>query len=275
MIAEAIARYNERHGFGSGFTPKAVLFDMDGVLYNSMPHHAIAWHRSMAEYGIEMSEEEAYMYEGMRGVETIRLMVKAQQGRDITMETAQMMYDRKSAIFSSLGEAKKMEGVEDLMRQIKSCGLKICVVTGSGQHTLIDHLEEEFAGLIHRDLMVTSYDVKRGKPQPDPYLMGLEKCGVKPWEAVVVENAPLGVRAGVAAEIFTVAVNTGPLPDKILADEGADLVFRRMTDFRDAWMKWTSSLTPDPSPEGEGSRSTRHSATSDQSDLSDPSDKIL
>ena len=235
MIAEAIATYNQRHGFGSVFTPKAVLFDMDGVLYNSMPHHAIAWHRSMAEYGIEMSEEEAYMYEGMRGVETIRHMVKAQQGRDITMETAQMMYDRKSAIFSSLGEARKMEGVEDLMRQIKADGLKICVVTGSGQHTLIDHLEEEFAGLLHRSLMVTSYDVKRGKPQPDPYLMGLEKCGVKPWEAVVVENAPLGVRAGVAADIFTVAVNTGPLPDKILADEGANLVFRRMTDFRDAW----------------------------------------
>jgi len=235
MIAEAISRYNERSGFGSVFTPKAVLFDMDGVLYNSMPHHAIAWHRSMAEYGIDMSEEEAYMYEGMRGVETIRLMAKAQWHRDITEEKAQEMYDRKSAIFASLGEARKMEGVEDLMRQIKACGLKICVVTGSGQHTLLDHLEEEFAGLLHRELMVTSYDVTRGKPQPDPYLMGLEKCGVKPWEGVVVENAPLGVRAGVAAGIFTVAVNTGPLPDEKLSGEGANLVFARMTDFRDAW----------------------------------------
>ena len=61
------------------------------------------------------------------------------------------------------------------------------------------------------------------------------KAGVKPWEAIVVENAPLGVRAAQSAKIFTVAVNTGPLPDKMLADEGADLIFDRMTDFRDQW----------------------------------------
>ena len=47
-----------------------------------------------------------------------------------------------------------------------------------------------------------------------------------PWEAIVVENAPLGVRAGVAANVFTVAVNTGPLPQKMLADEGANLILK-------------------------------------------------
>ena len=68
-----------------------------------------------------------------------------------------------------------------------------------------------------------------------PYLKGLEKCSAAPYEAIVVENAPLGVRAAVAAGIFTVAVNTGPLPDSALLDEGADLVFSRMTLFRDHW----------------------------------------
>ena len=84
-------------------------------------------------------------------------------------------------------------------------------------------------------MIVSSFDVKRGKPNPEPYLKGLVKAGVKPWEAIVVENAPLGVRAAQAAKIFTVAVNTGPLPDKMLADEGADLIFDHMTDFRDQW----------------------------------------
>ena len=51
----------------------------------------------------------------------------------------------------------------------------------------------------------------------------------------MVEDAPLGVRAAQAARIFTVAVNTGPLPNKMLADEGADLIFNKMTDFRDKW----------------------------------------
>ena len=65
--------------------------------------------------------------------------------------------------------------------------------------------------------------------------MGLEKAGVQPWEAIVVENAPLGVRAGVAAGIFTIAVNTGPLPESALLDEGANLLFPSMQTFAEAW----------------------------------------
>ena len=208
---------------------------MDGVIYDSMPHHAIAWQESMNRFGIHMTKEEAYQYEGMRGVETIRLLVRQQRGIDISMEESHRLYEVKSAIFASLGKAEKMEGVEDLMRQIKDNGLKICVVTGSGQRTLLDHLEQEFPGLLHQELMVTSFDVTQGKPKPDPYLMGLRKCGVEPWEAIVVENAPLGVRAAVAARIFTVTVNTGPLDNSILLREGANLIYNRMTDFRDQW----------------------------------------
>ena len=59
--------------------------------------------------------------------------------------------------------------------------------------------------------------------------MGLEKAGVKPWEAIVVENAPLGVQAGVAADVFTIAVNTGPLKDEVLLNAGADLLYPSMS----------------------------------------------
>lgn len=90
--------------------------------------------------------------------------------------------------------------------------------------------------------MVTAFDVKYGKPNPEPYLMALRKAGIQPNEAIVVENAPLGVRAGVAAGIFTVAVNTGPLPDKTLLDEGADLLFPSMPAFNEAWETFYSEL---------------------------------
>ena len=76
--------------------------------------------------------------------------------------------------------------------------------------------------------MVTAYDVKYGKPHPEPYLMGLQKAGVAANEAIVIENAPMGVEAGVAAGIFTIAVNTGPLPDQVLLDQGANLLFPNM-----------------------------------------------
>ena len=123
-----------------------------------------------------------------------------------------------------------MEGVEELMRIIQYGGKERVVVTGSGQGSLLKRLEEDFAGLIDSRLVVTAADVSRGKPDPEPYIKGLAKAGIKPCEGIVVENAPLGVRAAVAAGIFTVAVNTGPLPDKALADEGADLIFPDMKE---------------------------------------------
>ena len=86
-----------------------------------------------------------------------------------------------------------------------------------------------------KELIVTSFDVEHGKPSPEPYLRGLEKVEIQPTEGIVVENAPLGVRSAVAAGIFTIAVNTGPLPDKALASEGANLVFKNMPALCDAW----------------------------------------
>ena len=92
MIETQIKQYLSSNGFGT-FSPKAVLFDMDGVLYDSMPNHAVAWQESMKKFGIRFTTADAYATEGARGVDTIRQFVKEQQGRNITLEEAQRMYD--------------------------------------------------------------------------------------------------------------------------------------------------------------------------------------
>jgi|SRR5574344_130579 HAD superfamily hydrolase (TIGR01509 family) len=224
MVEESIKHYIEKHGF-EAFCPKAVLFDMDGVLYNSMPNHAIAWQKSMAKFGIHMTADDAYATEGMRGIDTIRMMVREQQGKDITEAEAQQMYDEKTHVFHSLPETQIMPGMLELMKIIHQSGLGIGVVTGSGQRPLINRLLHDFGEYLDMAHIVTAYDVKYGKPKPDPYLMGLNKAGnLQPWEAIVVENAPLGVRAAQAARIFTIGANTGPLPDSELINEHADIV---------------------------------------------------
>jgi putative beta-phosphoglucomutase len=233
---QEVKSYLENRGFDS-FQPQAVLFDMDGVLYDSMPNHARCWREAMAKFGLKMTAADVYATEGMRGVETIRLMVKAQQGRDISEDEAQMMYDEKARLFGLLPKAPIMDGVLDLMEKIKTADMGIVVVTGSGQRPLIERLQHDFKGFVTADKIVSAYDVTRGKPAPDPYLMGLQKAGnLQPWQGIVVENAPMGVRAGVAAKIFTIAVNSGPLPNATLAGEGANIVFDRMTQLRDTWM---------------------------------------
>ena len=235
MYQLAIKKYLEDHGF-EAFRPEAVLFDMDGVLYDSMPNHAIAWQESMAKCGLQMTADDAYATEGARGVDTIREMVKRQQGRIIDEAEAQRMYDVKTQIFHSLPEAPIMPGIISLMNQIHDDGLKIGVVTGSGQRPLIQRILKDFGAFVDESCITTAYDVTHGKPAPDPYLLGLQKAGaLMPYEAVVVENAPLGIRSGHAAKILTVAVNTGPLPDEELLVAGANLIFPTMQAFSDHW----------------------------------------
>ena len=242
MYQISINKYLEEHGF-EALRPKAVLFDMDGVLYDSMPNHAIAWQESMAKFGIYMTANDAYTTEGARGVDTIRMMVFQQQRREIDEAEAQRMYDEKSRIFHCLPEAPLMPGILDLMRQIQAMGIQCGIVTGSGQLPLIQRLKKDFGSFVDEAHITTAYDVHHGKPAPDPYLMGLQKAGnLQPYEAIVIENAPLGVRAGHAARIFTIAVNTGPLPNEELLGAGADLIFSNMKELSRQWQK----LIPDP-----------------------------
>ena len=226
-VAAAVAAYKKRTGF-STFCPRAVLFDMDGVLFNSMPNHARSWAQVCTEFGLDMTPEEAYLHEGRTGSATINILAQRHWKRDATPEEVEKIYQEKCRLFNACPEAPKMPGAEDVLRRVKSLGLTIVVVTGSGQKSLLERLETGYPGFFHPELVVSSKDVKHGKPFPEPYLMGLEKAGVKPWEALVVENAPLGVQAGVAAQVFTIAVNTGPLKNQVLLDAGADLLYPSM-----------------------------------------------
>lgn len=213
-----------------------VLFDMDGVLYNSMPNHAIAWVQAMASFGISFAEADSYATEGARGVDTVRRFVKEQTGKDISEEEAMEMYQEKARIFATLPTPPMMPGTLDLMRKIKAQGLTIGVVTGSAQRPLIARILEDFSEFISEDHIVTAFDVKKGKPNPAPYLMGMKKCGnFLPEETIVVENAPLGVHAGHASGAYTIAVNTGPLPDETLLNEGADILFHTIQELADNW----------------------------------------
>ena len=234
MFEQAIQNYLKEKGH-SKINLKAVLFDMDGVLFDSMKNHAKAWNKAMSMYGMNLSEEEAYMHEGRTGASTINIVCMRERGCNADEEEIKKIYQTKSDIFNTLPKAEPMPGAYTLLRNIKESGLQPVLVTGSGQLSLIDNLNHHFPGIFQKEFMVTAFDVKYGKPNPEPYLMGLKKAGIAPNEAVVVENAPLGVKAGVAAGIFTIAVNTGPLPDSALLDEGANLLFGSMQELSEKW----------------------------------------
>ena len=209
---------------------KAFLFDMDGVLFDSMPYHARAWVYAFEQMGVTFDLYGAYMREGMTGSATINEIFQVQLGREATEEECRNIYRIKSDYFETLGEPQPVPHVKEVLQAVKEAGLEIHIVTGSGQLSLLDRLNDSFPGFFSRDRMVTAFDVQRGKPDPEPYLMALRKGNLQPGEAIVVENAPLGVTSALAAGIFTVAVNTGILHDNELTSRGAHLLCRDMKE---------------------------------------------
>lgn len=229
----AVEAYASRTGADS-LTTRAALIDMDGVLYDTMPYHTLAWQRMMREIGVECSREEFYLYEGMTGAATINLLMRRQFGRDATEEEIRGLYAKKSEYFQEYGRKEPMPGADRMLRCFVDNGIDCVLVTGSGQGSILDSIAADYPGVFADGHRVTSRDVTRGKPDPEPYLRGLAIADTTAPHAIVVENAPLGVRAGVASGCFTVAVTTGPIPREEFERENADLIFSSMPEFADA-----------------------------------------
>ena len=209
---------------------RAFLFDMDGVLYDSMPHHAKAWIYALAQEGVKFDEYNVYLREGMTGSSTVEEVFRTQLNREATEEDCQRIYARKSDFFVSLGSAREMPDVDKVLATVRNSDLQCFIVTGSGQQSLLDKLNHSFPGIFFKERMVTAFDVKKGKPDPEPYLMALKKGNLTANQAIVVENAPMGVRSAKAAGLLTIAVNTGILRDEELSKEGADIIYSSMKD---------------------------------------------
>lgn len=226
------SQYNKVHSNKVDFPVdcRLVMFDMDGVLFDSMPYHAKSWNRAMADFGLELSEAEAYMHEGRTGSGTINIITQRQLGRKAEEEECRRIYARKSQYFNEFPKPERMPGAIETVKAVRECGVTPIIVTGSGQLSLLERIESNFSGLFRNEWMVCAKDVKYGKPNPEPYLMGLKKAGVDKHQAIVIENAPLGVESGHASGCFVIAVNTGPLPDHVLMDSGADILYHSMTE---------------------------------------------
>lgn len=212
---------------------KAALIDMDGVLYDSMKYHTLAWHKMMSEVGIECSREEFYLYEGMTGKATINLLFQRKYGRIAGEEEWRKLYEKKAEYFVEIGKKEVMPGANAMLQNLIDCGIDRVLVTGSAQNSLIKYIDSDFPGAFEPQKRITALDVTKGKPDPEPYLKGLEKAGVSHTNAIVIENAPLGAQAGHAAGCFTIGITTGPLSESDLYNAGADIVFDSMQSFAD------------------------------------------
>jgi len=204
----------------SGKPLKAVIFDMDGVLVNSEPHHIIIEKQLFAQLNLDISDEEHSSYMG-KSSEQMWTEIISNHHLSLKAEVlAQMNTDRIIDYFSGLNEIELMPGIVNLLEKIFQNSIPMAVASSSDAKTIEIILSR--TGLSKYFLhMISSGLVDKGKPEPDIYLFTAGLLSVKPEECLVVEDSVNGMKAAKAANMLCVAYKgvTSAAQNQNLADE--------------------------------------------------------
>jgi HAD superfamily hydrolase (TIGR01509 family) len=199
---------------------KAILFDSDGVLVDSMPSHYQAWKIAFKEVSkIDVDERTIYLLEGMRGTDLINEVF-----RDILLSSPPRAY----------------EGVKNLIMNLVNC--KRAVVSGSARKDVESLLEKSLGKGNLFDVLITADEGAKGKPDPSSFINALNEIKIPPSETLVVENAPLGVEAATSAGIQCIVIlNNTPLNiQDFTSIISEDRIFKEIisaTTFIEGWCK--------------------------------------
>jgi beta-phosphoglucomutase len=182
---------------------RAVLFDYDGVLVDSMPYHVAAWMEVMGRYDVAISPEEIYLEEGSR-TEDVAAELLRRRDLDLSTELLKEIVEAKRDQYLAINQTSLVEGALELLEHLKKDGYRLGLVTGSIRAQVEGTLGKEIESLF--DCVIASEDVEHGKPNPEPFLKAAQRLNVAAEECLVIENAPLGVHAARAAGMWVVAV---------------------------------------------------------------------
>ncbi len=185
---------------------KGIIFDMDGVLIDAMPFHCKAIQTAAKqEVNIDIAQRDVYLLEGMPGEDMFSELLRHKRYTGIIEELsdddddsnkldsiAHRIHERKKKIFQQINASAPINGARELLISTTSC--KKALVSGAAKQE-VDSIVNKYFGKNVFDIVVSGEDLVEGKPSPDPFRTALMKMSLTRSEAIVVENAPLGVKA--------------------------------------------------------------------------------
>jgi len=207
---------------------KAVIFDMDGVITNTMPYHFDAWLATLVSSGIKVDCYEVYKREGQDGLSTIRELYQEHK-RKFDLQQALGLLRQKEELFKRTVKIKFIKGARPFVRLLHKRKIILGLVTGTSRH--------EVERIMPKDLLkfftvtITGDEVEKSKPNPEPFLKAIKQLNVSKGDAVVVENAPFGIKAAKRAGLFCIALETS-LPRRYLRQ--ADLICKNFEELKEA-----------------------------------------
>lgn len=190
----------------NNLTIKAIIFDMDGVLVDSEPHHVIIEKKHFAKLGLKISDEEHSTYMGkatdIMWKEIIHNKNLSYNSKELVAQTVKESITH----FSFQEDLAPMPGLIRVLDKIKSKGVPMAVASSSGQ-AIIDILLDKIGVKKYFQHTVSSELVGGSKPDPGIFLFAANLLEVKPEECIVIEDSNNGVRAAKAANMYCVAYN--------------------------------------------------------------------
>jgi beta-phosphoglucomutase family hydrolase len=179
----------------------AYLFDCDGTIADSMPLHYIAWKQALGKWNCTFDEQTFYAWGGMPTAEIIATLNKRQ---GLAMVVEAVCTEKENLYYDMLPQLKAIaEVVEHIEAQHRR--IPFAVVSGGTLETVVASLKT--VNLLDKfDVFVCAGDYKKGKPDPEPFLLAAEKLGVNPKDCLVFEDTEMGIQAATAAGMASVRV---------------------------------------------------------------------
>jgi beta-phosphoglucomutase family hydrolase len=215
---------------------RGAIFDWDGVIINSAAQHEISWERLAKECGKTLPENHFKRGFGMKN----EVIIPELLGWTTVPTEIRLLSLRKEAIYREVVREQGMsalEGVESWLRVLRDEEIPCAIASSTHRENITTTLDVLGLGEFF-SAIVTAEDVKRGKPDPEVFLTAAQRIGVEPRDAVVFEDALVGIKAAQAAGIRVVGVATTEPKDKLAH---ADWVVDRLDELNVAQL-WDSCV---------------------------------
>lgn len=204
--------------------PKAVIFDIDGTLLDSVDLHAEAWQEAFRHFGYEIPFEEIRSQIGKGGDQLLPVFLSEEELK----EKAKALEKYRGELFKKnyLPKVKAFPGVRELFEKIKAQGQELALASSAKGDELKDY--ERIANI--EDLVeveTSSADAEKSKPHPDIFEVALERLHkkVKPEEAIVVGDSPHDAEGAKRAGLRTIGVRCGGFPEAALRGAGCIAIY--------------------------------------------------
>ena len=172
---------------------KAVLFDMDGVIFDTEREYLKEWNKIFEKYGYEM-KKEIYVSVMGRGRKKVKEIFKENFGDDLPIEEMYIEKDKmlKEAIENN--EVPLKQGALELLEFLKKNGYKTALATSAKKDRVKSQVNHAKINNLF-DAIVCADDIVNSKPDPEIFLKAAEKVNIKPENCIVIEDSEAGIRA--------------------------------------------------------------------------------